>query len=458
MSLQNINSYTYSPGFQLGQYHNAVLCISGNVINLYLDGNLVATQTNASNVLTNYSTINQILIGCAGNKSCGFSGYLDDFRMYNYTLNSAQVSNLYINRNIVAYYPFDNSLNGLTPNYTTLNYDAKLIGAANISSTTGNYKIGTGALSLTNTASLAATSYVTSTSGFSTSATNGLSISLWFKTDGVSGRRMRIFDLCAATGTQGLYVDINGTNQFITNYINNTSTSTATPPIGYTNLKAYFPLTSVNASNYSPNYATETPLYTFLVPAGSITTTPGSYPTFFNGTTSLRVTNNNSYLITIPNPTNTYTCSVWFYLTSYTQYNGILSCGTTDGVDSGCIMSKNPSSASRKIQLYPTNAVLTNDISLNIWHFLSWSVSNVSSTDSSVTALLQTYGSTTPTYSGTAQAPGLTTAPNYFRLGQQIGAASTSYTSSGNFCNFQYYNTPYTLTQMQNLFTSNYTS
>lgn len=218
MSLQNINSYTYSPGFQLGQYHNAVLCISGNLINLYLDGNLVATQTNTSNVLTNYSTINQILIGCAGNKSCGFSGYLDDFRMYNYTLNSTQVSNLYLNRNIVAYYPFDNSLNGLTPNYTTLNYDAKLIGTANISSTTGNYIKGTGALSLTNTAGVAATSYITSTSGFLTSATNGLSISLWFKATGVTGRRMRIFDLCTAAGTQGLYVDISGTNQFITNY------------------------------------------------------------------------------------------------------------------------------------------------------------------------------------------------------------------------------------------------
>ena len=217
MSLQNINTYTYSPGFQLGQYHNAVLCISGNVQNLYLDGTLIATKTGTTNVLANYSTINQILIGCAGDKSSGFSGYLDDFRMYNYTLNQAQVSNLYVNRNIVAYYPFDNSLNGQTPNYATLTYDANIVGnAATISTSTNSYKIGNGALQLTNTGS--AKSYVTSSSGFSTSATNGISISLWFKTTGVSSTRMRLFDLCTALGSQGILVDISGTNQILAGY------------------------------------------------------------------------------------------------------------------------------------------------------------------------------------------------------------------------------------------------
>jgi len=213
MSLQNINSYTYSPGFQLGQYHNAVLCISGNVQSLYLDGNLIATKTGTSNVLANYSTINQILVGCAGDKSSGFSGYLDDFRMYNYTLNPAQVSNLYVNRNIVAYYPFDNSLNSKTPNYATLNYDANLVGnTATIS--TSSYQIGNGSLQLTNSSS-ASPNYLTSSSAFSTSATNGLSVSLWFKATGVSSTRMRLFDLCSELGSQGISVDINGTNQIL---------------------------------------------------------------------------------------------------------------------------------------------------------------------------------------------------------------------------------------------------
>lgn len=216
MSLQNINTYTYSPGFQIGQYHNAVLCISCNVQNLYLDGTLIATKTGSANVLANYSTINQIMIGCAGDKSSGFSGYLDDFRMYNYTLNQTQVSNLYINRNIVAYYPFDNSLNSQTPNYATLTYDATFVGnAATISTSSGNYKIGGGALQITNTTGSATKSYVTSSSGFSTSTTNGLSVSLWFKASGVASTRMRLFDLCTALGSQGISVDINGTNQIL---------------------------------------------------------------------------------------------------------------------------------------------------------------------------------------------------------------------------------------------------
>ena len=212
MSVQNINTYTYSPGFQLGQYHNAVLCISGNVQSLYLDGNLIATKIGTTNVLANYSNINKILIGCAGDQSSGFSGYLDDFRMYNYTLNQTQVSNLYLNRNMVAYYPFDNSLNSQTPNYTTLAYDANLVGNATISTSS---QIGGGALQITNTTGSATKSYVTSSSGFSTLNTNGLSISLWFKVSGVSSTRMRLFDLCTALGSQGISVDINGTNQIL---------------------------------------------------------------------------------------------------------------------------------------------------------------------------------------------------------------------------------------------------
>lgn len=74
MSLQNINTYTYSPGFQLGQYHNAVLCISGNVQSLYLDGTLIATKTGTTNVLANYSTINQILIDVLEINHPGFQG------------------------------------------------------------------------------------------------------------------------------------------------------------------------------------------------------------------------------------------------------------------------------------------------------------------------------------------------------------------------------------------------
>ena len=216
MSLQNINSYTYTPGFNQGEYHNAILCISGNTQSLYLNGVLVGSTTTAANILSYYPTINQILLGCAGDKSNGFTGYLDDFRMYNYAFSSSQVSNLYSNRNIIAYYTFDTSFNNVvnniitTANNATLSYDATLIGNAAISNST--FKFGSGSLNLTNSAGSASTSYVNSSCTFSTSTTNQLSVSLWFKTDGISGRRMRLFDLCPALRTQGIYVDISGTN------------------------------------------------------------------------------------------------------------------------------------------------------------------------------------------------------------------------------------------------------
>jgi len=218
MSLQNVNSYTYSPGFTQGQYHNAVICISGNVQSLYLNGVLVGSTTSASNILSYYPTINQILLGCAGDKSNGFTGYLDDFRMYNYAFNSSQVSNLYSNRNVIAYYPFDSSLNTTTANHSTMTYDATLVGNAVITTSTTNYKVGTGALSLTNTAGTASTSYMNSTCGFSNTTNNNLSISLWFKTSAVNGRIMRLIDLSPAVGTPGIFIDISGTNGINTLY------------------------------------------------------------------------------------------------------------------------------------------------------------------------------------------------------------------------------------------------
>lgn len=260
MSLQNVNSYTYTPGFTQGQYHNAVLCISGNVQSLYLNGVLVGSTTTASNILSYYPTINQILLGCAGDKSNGFTGYLDDFRIYKYAFNQSQVSSLYSNRNLIAYYPFDTSFNNVanniitTGNNATLAYDATLVGNATISTTTDNYFVGTGALNLTNTAGTTSTAYVNSTCKFSTYITNQLSISLWFKTTGVAGRKMRLFDLCPALGTQGIYVDISGTNGI------NTISNAYTLPIPTNYIKSlspteYFPLLS-DYTNYGSSSIT----------------------------------------------------------------------------------------------------------------------------------------------------------------------------------------------------------
>jgi hypothetical protein len=218
MSLPSINNYVYSPGFSQGQYYNAVLCISGNIQSLYLNGNLIATQTAESNILTSYSTINQIMIGCAGDRSNGFTGYLDDFRIYKYGLNSSQVSNLYTNRNVIVHYPFDSKINGSTPNYATLTYDGIFVNNSNITIAKENVYNGSGALSLTNTSGSTIKNYVTTSSKFSTSSINGLSVSLWFKSTGVSGSKMRLFDLCKLLGTQGISVDISGTTGIVASY------------------------------------------------------------------------------------------------------------------------------------------------------------------------------------------------------------------------------------------------
>jgi hypothetical protein len=310
MSLQNINSYTYTPGFTQGQYHNAVICISGNVQSLYLDGILVGSTSTANNILSYYPNINQILLGCAGDKSNGFTGYLDDFRMYNYAFNSSQVSTLYSNRNIIAYYPFDSSLNATTTaNHSTLTYDATLVGGnAVITTSDKTYKYGKGALSLTNTAGTVSTAYVNSTCGFSNTATNNLSISIWFQTSAISGRTMRLIDLSPAVGSQGIFIDISGTNGINTLYNK--------IPITIPNyLVLYWPFdTTMNESinGYTATLYGTTPAITttkYRVGTGSLDCT---------GTLAyVKYTNSSGTILPI---SNTYTFSFWYYPTSGAKY------------------------------------------------------------------------------------------------------------------------------------------
>ena len=223
MSIQGYNEYNTL--FSSGKYYHAVLCISGNTQSIYLNGNLVALYNDTQNILSTYNTINQVNIGCSGNSSSAFSGYLDDFRIYNYAMTSNQIANMYtLNRNLIVHYPFDSSLNSTTANYATMNFDANFIGSsATISNTPGTYAFGTGALSLTNPATGNATSYVKSSTPISisnnTNTTNGLSISLWVNTTGSLNRVMRLFDLSPVAGQRGLHMDISGTYAFYTNYV-----------------------------------------------------------------------------------------------------------------------------------------------------------------------------------------------------------------------------------------------
>lgn len=210
MSLQAYTPYNYSPGFKTGEFHHAVLSISGTTHTLYLDGSAVNIISNHPNIFDVYNTITNTVIGAQANTlTQAFKGFIGDVRVYNYAISATQVSSLYLNRNLVIHYPFDTSVNGMTPNYGTMIYDASFIG--NATTTTG--LIGTNALTLTNSSTTAATQYIKSTpSNWNLNSTTGLTISCWVNTTGSTGRIMRIFDIPVSIGKPGLCVDISGTN------------------------------------------------------------------------------------------------------------------------------------------------------------------------------------------------------------------------------------------------------
>ena len=110
------------------------------------------------------------------------------------------------------YYTFDSSLNRRVYNNTLLTYDASFVGTA---TTTTNSLFGTGALSLTNTAGSAASSYILSTpknggSSIPLNSSSGLTISCWVNTLGFTNSGiMRLFDM------QGISLDICGNNCFL---------------------------------------------------------------------------------------------------------------------------------------------------------------------------------------------------------------------------------------------------
>jgi len=209
-----ISSPTLST-FVTTQFRHTVLSISGTIHTLYVDGVQVAQNTNALNLFTSYTTVTNPVIGATPNLTQAFRGNIDDLRVYNYAIQASKVADLYLNRNLAVYYPFDTSANGQIPNYGTLTYDASFVGTAN---TTASSLVGNAALSLTNTAGVAATNYVSAIPNIPFIPSNGLTISFWVNTTGVSNRIMRLFDIPALSGQKGLSLDISGTNTIYSSY------------------------------------------------------------------------------------------------------------------------------------------------------------------------------------------------------------------------------------------------
>ena len=102
MSLSGYN-LANNISFDSGIYHHVALTISGNTHTIYLDGSAVATNATAGNIFNYYNTIQQLYIGCAGDLSYGFKGYIDDFKVFNRALPSSDISAIYNTKNDLSY-------------------------------------------------------------------------------------------------------------------------------------------------------------------------------------------------------------------------------------------------------------------------------------------------------------------------------------------------------------------
>jgi len=98
-------------------FHHLVYSISGNTHTLFLDNSAIAVNISGGNVFSSYQTISNLFCGIAGDLSYGYTGYIDDFKVYNRALALTDVSAIY-NANVptttstllynpIAYYALD---------------------------------------------------------------------------------------------------------------------------------------------------------------------------------------------------------------------------------------------------------------------------------------------------------------------------------------------------------------
>jgi len=105
MSLTGYNPATLSTYFSSGSYRHVALCISGSIHTLYLDGSAVAVNTNTGNIFSIYtSAIQNLYIGCAGDLSYGFTGIIDDFKIWNRALPVGDIKTIYYEGNSISSY------------------------------------------------------------------------------------------------------------------------------------------------------------------------------------------------------------------------------------------------------------------------------------------------------------------------------------------------------------------
>lgn len=76
-------------------FHHLVYSISGTTHTLFLDNSAVSVNTNGIDVFSAFPNISNLLFGTAADLSYGFTGYIDDFKVFNRVLGSTDVSAIY---------------------------------------------------------------------------------------------------------------------------------------------------------------------------------------------------------------------------------------------------------------------------------------------------------------------------------------------------------------------------
>ena len=81
----------------LDGFHHLVYSISGTTHTIFLDNSAIAVNISGGNVFSNYQTISNLFFGIAGDLSYGFTGFLDDVKIFNRSLTATDVSVIYNN-------------------------------------------------------------------------------------------------------------------------------------------------------------------------------------------------------------------------------------------------------------------------------------------------------------------------------------------------------------------------
>ena len=76
-------------------FHHLVYSISGTTHTLFLDNSAIAVNISGGNVFSTYQNITNLFCGIAGDLSYGYTGYIDDFKIFNRALTTTDVSAIY---------------------------------------------------------------------------------------------------------------------------------------------------------------------------------------------------------------------------------------------------------------------------------------------------------------------------------------------------------------------------